>query len=325
MHEDSAQATKGTCIAIAYKSDINDIQPDDFVVISVDYSSAFFRDNEFDIPADLPECPEGGCHCMWGWIHGKENGDDEISFIGMRCKVTGAKPNAPKIAKPSAPVPCKNSPGSCVKGAKTPIYWGVERGNVPAGLVNDGNPPFYNMEMGFQDGAQNDIFEAGGGADGGETAQPSESESSDVAASSGEKPSPAAQSLVASTNSTTSYTDTSTRTTSTRETTSTTTVESTKETTEATTTETPKESKKQTTDSSSSSSSSSTSTTTSPSTLPSVNAAKPEAHQKNVPVVKPQLNNYAAEAEAAEPSPTGRRCKRKVSNTKRSVVHGIFL
>lgn len=56
---------KGTSIAIAYKSDIHQVQPEDFAVISVNYTSPWFQQTDYHIPGDLPACPEGGCLCMW--------------------------------------------------------------------------------------------------------------------------------------------------------------------------------------------------------------------------------------------------------------------
>lgn len=31
-------------------------------------SSPFFRKTWYDVPADMPECPEEGCYCAWLWI-----------------------------------------------------------------------------------------------------------------------------------------------------------------------------------------------------------------------------------------------------------------
>jgi hypothetical protein len=56
---------KGTSIAIAYKSDIHQVQPEEFTVISVNYTSPWFQQTDYRIPGDLPACPEGGCLCMW--------------------------------------------------------------------------------------------------------------------------------------------------------------------------------------------------------------------------------------------------------------------
>jgi hypothetical protein len=53
---------KGCAIGIAYESDVTKIKPEDFTVISVNYECPWKREVDFQIPADLPACPEGGCH-----------------------------------------------------------------------------------------------------------------------------------------------------------------------------------------------------------------------------------------------------------------------
>jgi hypothetical protein len=32
-------------------------------------NQAWYREVSFDIPADIPACPPGGCHVFWLWIH----------------------------------------------------------------------------------------------------------------------------------------------------------------------------------------------------------------------------------------------------------------
>jgi hypothetical protein len=59
----------GTALAIAYTSDANALQPSDLTVISVNYTSVWWRQTEYQIPSGLPSCPEGGCLCTWNWIH----------------------------------------------------------------------------------------------------------------------------------------------------------------------------------------------------------------------------------------------------------------
>ena len=59
---------KGCALAIAYKSDVNDLQPDDFVVFSVNHTCVWYLNTAFSIP-QLPACPDGGCHCTFNWIH----------------------------------------------------------------------------------------------------------------------------------------------------------------------------------------------------------------------------------------------------------------
>lgn len=60
---------KGCALAIAYESDVTKIQPEDFTVFSVNQTCVWNRFTDFAVPARLPPCPEGGCHCAWFWIH----------------------------------------------------------------------------------------------------------------------------------------------------------------------------------------------------------------------------------------------------------------
>ena len=54
----------GCGLGIAYESDATKVQPGDFAMISVNYTCPWFKDVDFQIPADLPPCPEGGCTCV---------------------------------------------------------------------------------------------------------------------------------------------------------------------------------------------------------------------------------------------------------------------
>jgi len=65
---------RGTGIAIAYESDAKKIRPEDFAVFTVNYSCPWTLACDFHIPQNMPPCPEGGCTCMWGWIHSPNAG-----------------------------------------------------------------------------------------------------------------------------------------------------------------------------------------------------------------------------------------------------------
>lgn len=153
LHEASTANTKGCAIAIAYKSDVNDVKPEDFVVITTNAACPWNRDVTFDIPAGLPACPEGGCHCMWGWVHGETNGGDEMYMNGFKCQVTN--PGNRALATPKAPVLCTS--GNC-SGAKNPLYFSKVEG---ANVQRDDGPPSYNERYGWTNGAQTDIFADG--------------------------------------------------------------------------------------------------------------------------------------------------------------------
>lgn len=68
FHTTGQQDVKGCALAIAYQSDVNALQPEDFTVFSVNQTCVWYLNTEFSVPK-LPACPEGGCHCAWFWIH----------------------------------------------------------------------------------------------------------------------------------------------------------------------------------------------------------------------------------------------------------------
>ena len=60
---------EGCSLAIAYKSDVKDVQPEDFTVFSVNHTCVWTRFTEFQVPARMPPCPKDGCICAFFWIH----------------------------------------------------------------------------------------------------------------------------------------------------------------------------------------------------------------------------------------------------------------
>ncbi|ODO08084.1 hypothetical protein I350_03667 [Cryptococcus amylolentus CBS 6273] len=155
------QDVKGCGIAIAYKSNVYDIQPKDFTVITVNYTCPWKKHVDFQIPSDLPACPEGGCHCMWGWVHAADSGSEQNYFVGYRCNVTGAT-GTTALPQPNTANKCDypTDTSNCTVGAKQPHYWfQKERNNNYQGTYD---PPFYNGAYGFMNGAQTDLFAAVG-------------------------------------------------------------------------------------------------------------------------------------------------------------------
>lgn len=142
----------GCAFAIAYKSNIDDIQPEDFTVISIFGKCPYKKTADFQIPAGLKACPPEGCHCMWGWVH-DNTGQMENYLTGFRCKVTGQIGNK-EIGKPQPARNCDN--GGCINGPKQLHYWLQKERNNQFG--DWWHPPFYNAQYGFKEGAQNDIF-----------------------------------------------------------------------------------------------------------------------------------------------------------------------
>jgi len=134
-------------------------------IFSILEHSPWHREAEYEVPADLPQCPEGGCICVWSWI---PNGCGEANMYNnaFRCQVTGARDDAPKLAKPVTAQWCEGKPDNCVKGAKRITIFhqqdDINTIHVDDVVQADGHwaSPGYNEKMGFYPGAQNDIFEA---------------------------------------------------------------------------------------------------------------------------------------------------------------------
>ncbi|KAJ6444104.1 proteophosphoglycan ppg4 [Purpureocillium lavendulum] len=155
LHTHSIETTGGTAWAISYETDLSKVSMDNLVVFSVRYYSPFFRETWYDVPADLPACPEEGCYCAWLWIP-DGCGEPNMYMQNHRCKVTGSS-SSKRLATPKAPVWCKDDPSKCVTGAKQMMAWHQAEGNNVD--PPNGQTPTYNQRMGFMDGAQNDIFE----------------------------------------------------------------------------------------------------------------------------------------------------------------------
>lgn len=150
-------------MAIAYKSDVSQVQPEDFVVFSVNHRCIWDRYTDFQIPANMPECPNGKCTCAWFWQHREDAGGDEMYMNGFQCKITGATATTP-IPQGQVPVKCADDSSKCVKGAKQPFYWDQAERNNNHDSIYD--PPLYLASHGFADGAQNDIWDTVGGSTG---------------------------------------------------------------------------------------------------------------------------------------------------------------
>ncbi|KDQ11515.1 hypothetical protein BOTBODRAFT_451276 [Botryobasidium botryosum FD-172 SS1] len=177
---------KGCALAIAYKSDVKEVQPEDFVVFSVNHTCVWNRFTDFQVPAAMPPCPDGRCICAWFWIHSPDSGSEQnvrysttpLAFMpvanltnskymnGFQCSVSGSTSHRP-VGRPGFARRCGEDlragkpadPRNCTIGAKQPFYWlQRERNNM---LEDYYSPPFYNDLYGFKDGAQDDIFEDG--------------------------------------------------------------------------------------------------------------------------------------------------------------------
>ncbi|KAG8786215.1 hypothetical protein FRC16_001771 [Serendipita sp. 398] len=95
------------------------------------------------------------------WLPGK-CGQINMYIHPYKCHVTGSTSIIPLSTPAKPPVWCENDPSRCVRGAKQMIYWAQASGNnvFVEDQQKDGKAksPGYNVKMGFQDGAQNDIF-----------------------------------------------------------------------------------------------------------------------------------------------------------------------
>jgi hypothetical protein len=156
----------GCALGIAYKSKVTDVQPEDFVIMSVVHDCISRQLQTFDIPA-LPACPNGQCICSWFWIHNSTGGSDQMYMTAFQCNVVN--PSQRVIGKPTPPVRCDGKPpcylypnwgNSTTSCAKTlnPLYWGNAEGNNIDNPTNIQCAPTYNTYYGFPDGAQNQIF-----------------------------------------------------------------------------------------------------------------------------------------------------------------------
>ncbi|KAL7421844.1 hypothetical protein Q5752_003615 [Cryptotrichosporon argae] len=150
---------KGCALSIAYESDPQTVQPEDFAVVSTNASCPWFKDVDFAIPADIPACPADGCTCQFNWVHSDDSGSEQIYSLMYRCNVTGATATE---AIPSSTVANKcdypTDTSNCTVGPRQPFYWlQAERNNIFQGYYD---PPYYNGAYGFMDGAQTDLFAA---------------------------------------------------------------------------------------------------------------------------------------------------------------------
>lgn len=68
-HTNGLDDVEGCALAIAYESNATKVQPEDFTVFSVNQTCVWTRFTDFQVPQQMPACPEGGCICAFFWIH----------------------------------------------------------------------------------------------------------------------------------------------------------------------------------------------------------------------------------------------------------------
>ncbi|KAM0448807.1 hypothetical protein ACHAPV_009443 [Trichoderma viride] len=155
MHTQNQTMAAGSAWAISYNSDISQVNMENLVVFSVLEHTPWKRIATYQVPQDLPECPEGGCYCAWLWVP-NGCGQPNMYMANYRCHVTGTS-STKKVAQAQVPVYCGNDSSKCLPGAKQMIAWNQATGNNVQ--VPNGASPAYGTNMGWTPGAQNDIFQ----------------------------------------------------------------------------------------------------------------------------------------------------------------------
>ncbi|KAF8074005.1 hypothetical protein FPV67DRAFT_1480188 [Lyophyllum atratum] len=165
IHAQNESMAAGSAFAISYTSDLTQVTSENLVVFSVLYNTPWRRIATYSVP-NLPACPPDGCICAWGWVP-NGCGTPNMYMFPYRCKVTGMTGNS--AVAPAVPgVWCEDNPSICVKGPRQLIYWNqLEANNIEVtgtDLAGDPRSPAYNAKLGFENGAQTDIFMKAGSA-----------------------------------------------------------------------------------------------------------------------------------------------------------------
>jgi len=166
LHSPKHSDVAGCALGITYKSNITDVRPEDFVIMSVVKDCPARALQAFDIPY-LPACPNNMCICSWFWIHNSIGGTDQMYMTPFQCNV--ANPSNRVIGKPVVPVRCDGKPpcylypdwGNTTTVCKKPLramYWANKEGNNMGNPTNAQCAPIYSQEYGYPDGAQHQIF-----------------------------------------------------------------------------------------------------------------------------------------------------------------------
>ncbi|KAG8962101.1 hypothetical protein FRC03_004584 [Tulasnella sp. 419] len=147
FHTTGRDGVTGCAMAIVDKANVHDIKPEDFTIFSVNHACVWTRDTEFPVPAKMPACKDGVCHCAWFWIHSPNSGSMQMYMTGFKCKVTNTNESARKIGKPSLARRCHDpeigfDEKNCTVGPKQPLYWYQKEGNTF--FEDTYHPPLYN-------------------------------------------------------------------------------------------------------------------------------------------------------------------------------------
>lgn len=77
FHTNGINDLGGCALAVAYESDVNKIKPEDFVIFSVNHTCVWYLHTAFEVPEEMPKCPDGKCTCAWFWIHKADSGSEQ--------------------------------------------------------------------------------------------------------------------------------------------------------------------------------------------------------------------------------------------------------
>ncbi|CAG7940053.1 unnamed protein product [Penicillium salamii] len=119
MHTNNQSTAAGTAFAISYQSNMADVTIENLAVFTVLEHTPWKRIATYEVPADLPPCPEGGCTCAWLWAP-NGCGQPNMYMAGYKCNVTGSS-STKKIASAKAATYCEDDTTKCVAGAKQMI------------------------------------------------------------------------------------------------------------------------------------------------------------------------------------------------------------
>lgn len=71
----------GCALGVAYKDNILDVQPEDIGIFSVNQTCVWSLHTYFEVPKNMPPCPNGKCICAWFWMHEADSGSEQSWFM----------------------------------------------------------------------------------------------------------------------------------------------------------------------------------------------------------------------------------------------------
>ena len=80
-HTNGINDLGGCALGVAYKDDIHDVKPEDIGIFSVNHTCVWSLHTYFEVPKNMPPCPNGKCICAWFWLHRPDSGSEQSWFI----------------------------------------------------------------------------------------------------------------------------------------------------------------------------------------------------------------------------------------------------